>query len=125
MLFSHFNTYLVVFSIYLAITFCFVLFKWLNRKKKEKKKYKILIKGVKGKGGRSVKVDEKFPFVLLKKCDIWHINAAFLPWQLPERPAMVMWPPIQDISHCFTELTQTDMSAIIGAGSVINGAYPL
>ena len=36
----------------------------------------------------------------------------FLPWPLPERQAMVMWPPIQDVIHAhLTEQTRTDMSA--------------
>ena len=35
----------------------------------------------------------------------------FLPWLLPERQAMVMWPPIQDVINRFTEQTRTNMSA--------------
>ena len=38
-------------------------------------------------------------------------NDIFLPWPLPERQAMVLWPPIRVITEYLTEQTRTDMSA--------------
>ena len=35
----------------------------------------------------------------------------FLPWPLPERQAMVLWPPIRDVRDHLTEQTRTNMSA--------------